>query len=139
VTRIDDKYLKPLRKRYRKASRKECGAILDEFEKTTGSHRKYAIRVLRGKRRQEKRPARRPRRALYGQEEAQALLLWELFDGICSKRQRAATNVELPRLCFGGKLHLSGRSYDKLMTISPATIDRLLRGRKPRLVKAWAL
>lgn len=137
MTRIDDKFLKLLRKRYRKASRRERSAILDEFEKTTGCHRKYAIGVLGGKRRQDKRQTTRPRPAVYGEEEVQALLvLWELFDGICSKRLRAAMNVELPRLYFGGKLQLTGRSYDKLMSISPATMDRLLKGRKPRLVKA---
>ena len=137
MTRIDDKYLRLLRKRYRKASRKERSAILDEFEKTTGCHRKYAIGVLRGKRRQDKRPSRRPRQALYGEEEAQALLvLWDLFDGICSKRLRAAMNVELPRLYFRGMVRVGAGSYQKLMTISPATIDRLLKGRKPRLVKA---
>ncbi len=137
MTRIDDKYLRLLRKRYREASRKERSAILDEFEKTTGCHRKYAIGVLRGKRRRAKGATTRPRPKVYSEEEAQALLLLnDLFDGICSKRLRAAMDVELPRLYFTGMVRVSAGSYQKLMTISPATIDRLLKGRKPCLVKA---
>ena len=85
MSATDEKYLARLRARYGKASKKERGAILDEYVKTTGYHRKYAIGVLRGKRKRAKGPIRRPRRALYGDEEARALLqLWELFDGIYS-------------------------------------------------------
>ncbi len=95
----DDTYLDLLRARYRKASKKERSAILDEYVKTTGCHRKYAIGVLGGKRRTGKYPIRRPRRAIYGDEEIQALLiLSDLFDGICSKRLRAAIDIELPGL-----------------------------------------
>ncbi len=95
----DDTYLDLLRARYRKASKKERSAILDEYVKTTGCHRKYAIGVLGGKRRTGKHPIRRPRRAIYGDEEIQALLiLSDLFDGICSKRLRAAMDIELPGL-----------------------------------------
>jgi len=43
MSRRDEEYLELLRERYRKASRKERSAILDEFGKTTGYHRKYAI------------------------------------------------------------------------------------------------
>jgi hypothetical protein len=44
---MDDKYLDLLRARYRRASKKERSVILDEYVKTTGCHRKYAIGVLR--------------------------------------------------------------------------------------------
>jgi hypothetical protein len=134
---IDDKYLTLLRTRYRRASKKEKSAILDEYVKTTGQNRKYAIGVLTGKRRTGKRPTRRPRRAIYGGEETQALLiLSDLFDGICSKRLRAAMDVELPGLYESGALQVTAGCYHKLMQISPATIDRLLIGRRPQLRKS---
>jgi hypothetical protein len=134
---IDDKYLTLLRTRYRRASKKEKSAILDEYVKTTGQNRKYAIGVLTGKRRTGKRPTRRPRRAIYGGEETQALLiLSDLFDGICSKRVRAAMDVELPGLYESGALQVTAGCYHKLMQISPATIDRLLIGRRPQLRKS---
>ena len=50
MSRTDDKYLKQLQVRYRKASKKERSVILDEFVMTTGYHRKYAIAVLNGRR-----------------------------------------------------------------------------------------
>jgi hypothetical protein len=131
MSAMDDKYLELLRARYRKASKKERSAILDEYVKTTGQHRKYATGVLRGKRRRARRPIRRPRRAIYGAEEARALLtLSDLFDGICSKRLRAALDVELPRLYATDFLQVSTECYHKLLLVSPATMDRLLAGQR---------
>lgn len=133
----DDTYVDLLRARYRKASKKERSAILDEYVATTGCHRKYAIGVLNGNRRTAQHPVHRPRRAIYGDEEARALFaLWELFDGICSKRLRAAIDVELPRLYTTGFLQVSPACYQKLLYVSPATIDRLLVGRRLRLGQA---
>jgi hypothetical protein len=137
MSQTDEKYLAQLRARYREASKKERSAILDEYVKTTGYHRKYAIGVLRSKRKRAKRPVRRPRRTIYGDEEARALLeLSDLFDGICSKRLRAALDVELPRLNAHDFLQVSPECYQKLLQISPATIDRLLARRRLTVVKS---
>jgi hypothetical protein len=131
MSRTDDKYLKQLQVRYRMASRKERTAILDEFVKTTGYHRKHAIAVLNRRRERVQGPIRRPRRAQYGVEEAQALdILADLFDNICSKRLRAAIDVELPRLYETGVLQISARCYKNLLVVSPATMDRLRSGRR---------
>jgi hypothetical protein len=133
----DDKYLALLKARYRKANKKERSAILDEYVRTTGHHRKYAIGVLSGKRKRARHPVRRPRRTIYGDEEARALLvLSDLFDGICSKRLRAAMNIELPRLYERGFLHITPVCYQKLIQVSPATIDRLLTGRRLQVRKS---
>jgi hypothetical protein len=137
MRQTDEKYLARLQTRYSKANKKEKSAMLDEYVKTTGYHRKYANAVLRGKRQRAEGPIRRPRRALYGDEEARALLtLWDLFDGIYSKRLRAAMDVEVPRLYTNGHLQVSSECYQKLMQISPATIDRLLIGRRPQVRKS---
>jgi hypothetical protein len=129
MSRMDDKYLRQLQVRYRRASRKERSTILDEFVKTTGYHRKHAIAVLNGKRERVQGPIRRPRRARYGAEEAAALaVLADLFDHICSKRLRAAMDVELPRLYEADVLQISAACYQKLLVISPATMDRLRAG-----------
>jgi len=126
MSRTDDTYLKQLQVRYRKASRQEKTIILDEYVKTTGYHRKHATAVLNGRRERVQGPVRRPRRALYGVEEANALAsLADLFDDICSKRLRAALDVELPRLYQAGVLSISATCYEKLLKVSPATMDRL--------------
>ena len=137
MSRTDEKYLSLLRTRYRKASKKEKSAILDEFVKTTSYHRKHATALLNGKRTHVQHSVRRPRRAVYGSEQARALLvLSDLFDGICSKRLRAAMDIELDRLYKTGFLQISPGCYQKLTQVSPTTIDRLLKGRRPQVRKS---
>ena len=46
MSRKIEKYLTLLRARYAKANRQERSVILDEFIKTTGYHRKYAVGLL---------------------------------------------------------------------------------------------
>jgi hypothetical protein len=133
MSRTDDKYLRQLQARYRQASKKEKSRILDEFAKTTGYHRKHATAVLNGRRERVQGPIRRPRRAQYGAEEADALaILAVLFDDICSKRLRAAMDVELPRLYQSGILRISSACYQNLLKVSPATMDRLRARYRPR-------
>ena len=133
MSRTDDKYLKQLQARYRQASKKEKSRILDEFAKTTGYHRKHATAVLNGRRERAQGRIRRPRRAQYGAEEADALaILAALFDDICSKRLRAAMDVELPRLYQAGILRISTACYENLLQVSPATMDRLRARYRPR-------
>lgn len=137
MSRVDDKYLKLLKERYSTSSKKEKGKMLDEFVKTTGYGRKYAIALLTGKREYVKGVIRRPRNVKYGSGLISPLLiLSDLFDGICSKRLRAAMDVELPRLYESGSLQISQESYEKLMEISPATMDRLLVGRRSQIRKS---
>ena len=137
MTCIDEAYVEMLKRRYRQACKTERSAILADFVKTTGCHRKYAIGLLSGSRTRSSKPVARARSAKYGLEEAQALLeLAELFDGICSRRLRAAMDVELPRLYSEAVPSISpGCSY-RLMGTSPATIDRLLKGRRLQFVKS---
>jgi hypothetical protein len=133
MSRTDDPYLGQLQARYRKAIKKEKSAILDEFVKTTGYHRKHAMAVLNGRRERVRGPIRRPRRAQYGAEEAEALaILAALFDDICSKRLRAAMDVELPRLYRADLLRISSVCYERLLRVSPATMDRLRARHRPR-------
>jgi hypothetical protein len=131
MSRVDEKYLKLLKARYSASNKKEKGKILDEFVKTTGYGRKYATALLNGKRSYVQGVIRRPRSVEYGTGLISPLLiLSDLFDGVCSKRLRAAMTVELPRLYKSGALQIGLEIYEKLMKISPATIDRLLTGRR---------
>ena len=129
MSRIDGEYLRKLQVRYRKASKKERTIILDEVVKTTGYHRKYATALLNGKRERVQGPIRRPRRRVYGAEEADAIMILAgLFDHICSKLLRAAMDVELPRLCKAGVIQVGPECYEKLLQVSPSTMDRLRAG-----------
>lgn len=128
---------KALRARYLQAGRKEKAKILDEFCETTGVHRKAAIRLLRRGTGRPSQTRGRPKR--YGSEVAEALrLLWEVGDRMCGKLLAAVIPDLVIALERHGELTLKPPVREAVLTISAATIDRLLRpsrralGRQPR-------
>ncbi|MGQ9572601.1 MAG: ISNCY family transposase [Dehalococcoidia bacterium] len=127
MTRVTvHEYAAALRPRYW-AARKGCkGKILDEFCRTTGMHRKAAIRLL-GKPTRSRLVGRgRPRR--YGPEVAAALAqLWEVGDQMCGKLLAAVMPDLLAALERHGELKVSPEVQGLLLQASPSTIDRLLR------------
>jgi len=110
--------------RYRGSDPKERGAILDELVSVTGFHRKHAIRVLRAV----QRPARkRSASRIYDAAVAEALIvLWEAADRICGKRLKALAPTLIEAMQRFGHLALDGEVRAKLLSISAATIDRML-------------
>jgi hypothetical protein len=125
--------------RYRRASKKEKGRILDEFAQDTGYNRVYAARILRGHGlRVEVAPGvvvegsvrvtrKRVRDCEYGPEVVKALTkIWKTMDYLCGKRLVAALPEVAPCMVRCGELKVSRAARDKLMRISGATIDRLL-------------
>ena len=128
-------YLETLITRYLKARKRHKGSILDEYCRNTGQNRKYVIRRIgRLASREPGPPRRRSRR--YGQETARALeKLWRIFDFPCGQRLGPLIRTELDRLRRLGELEVSAQTAEKLRTVSPATIDRLLRPKK----EAWKL
>ena len=111
-----------IRQRYLGSSdRRERRQILAEFVRVTGYHRKHALRVLN----RSSAPAKpRQRERLYDVAVHQALaLLWDAADRICGKRLRVLIPVLIEAMERHGHLHLRSR----LLEISAATIDRLLR------------
>jgi hypothetical protein len=118
-------YLAAIRKRYLGAGRRYKRLILDEFCKVCGYHRKHAIRLLSwcGK-----RPKRKPGRpARYGESERKVLeVVWLNSNRPCSKRLKAALPIWLPHFeRQEGALPAAVR--DKLLAISPRSLDRLMK------------
>jgi len=119
-------YAAALRPRYRTAPKGVKKRILDEFCQTTGMHRKAAIRLLG--RRTGPVPLRRGRPRRYGPEVAESLVkLWKVGDRMCGKLLAAAMPDLLAALERHGELTVSPKVRELLLTISPSTIDRLLR------------
>lgn len=117
-----------LRDRYQGSSKAEKTRILEEFVAVSGYHRKAAIRILNGSCEADGRIARRSRPALYDDAVRQALVvLWEASDRVCGKRLRALLPVLIPALEHHGHLQLDSIVREKLLAISAASIDRLLR------------
>lgn len=126
-------YIKQLSLRYKKAEKNEKRDILDDFIKTTGYHRKSAIRILSGSYSYVTKPIKRPRKRIY--DIADALVLekvCELFDWINSKRVQPQIGVAIDSLISAKELVCSSGQREKLIRISPATIDRLLKTYKKR-------
>lgn len=113
-----------LRTRYKAGSRGEKTRILDEFVKTTGYHRKHALRLMSNE------PTPRPRvepERIYGVAVREALtLVWEAGDRMCGKRLKAALPSLVASLEGHGHLMLDCAVRQRLLAVSPATIDRLL-------------
>jgi len=129
-------YAEAVRARYGAASRKEKGRMLDEYCRTTGCHRKAAIRRLRAA-----RPSRGGggRRRVYGPELRGPLVqLWEMSGRLCGKLWVAWVQTALPALEGHDAVSLQPRERKQLLALSAATVDRLLRparqqrGRQPR-------
>ena len=109
--------------RYERMGRLGKGRMLDEFCALTGHSRKHAIKLLRGTRGR-RRPAGRKRR--YDDEVAQVLgTLWQWTDQMCSKHLKAALPEWLPYV-EREQGRLSPELRQKVLSISPAQIDRLL-------------
>jgi hypothetical protein len=123
---------------YRAAtSRAEKKEILDHYCRSTGCHRKAAIRRLR---RSARAPAgRRGRPRQYGADLVPTLAqLWEFSDRACGKLLAPVIPLLLAALERHGALNLAPALRKQLEQLSPATVDRLLRpvrarrGRQPR-------
>src|SRR3954467_13325291 len=119
--------LEVVRERYGKARPPERRLILDEFVAVSGYHRKHAIRLLRqpggGP-----APDRRGRSPVYDAAVRAALVVvWEASDRICGKRLKAALPILVPAMERHGHLALDEAVRSRLLAVSAATIDRLLR------------
>lgn len=138
--------------RYQKATKPERGRLLDEFMQLTGYNRSYAshilhnwgtrqIRIVDGERvavvlGEHRKQKRRTRPRHYDQAVTDMLeKLWAIADGLCGKRLKAFIRTALPILEHYGELTgITDAIRTKLLTISPATIDRLLA---PTRARAW--
>ena len=114
--------------RYRIASRAEKRLILHEFSAIAGYHPKSAIRVLNRVQAAEAAASRPARPRVYDETFRRTLVvLWEASDRVCGKRLGALLPTLVPALEHHGHLTIDSATRGKLMAISPASIDRLLR------------
>lgn len=118
--------LEQVRKRYHSANRIEKGKILDGFIAATAYPRKYVIGML-GKTKT-KLIKKIPKKRDYSTEVSQALLtIWNATNNICSKRLVPFLPDFIEVLERYGHLSLPPEVKIKLLSISPATVDRLLK------------
>src|SRR3984893_14089114 len=126
--RIKERYqlAAELGERYWAAGRRERGVMLDAFCLTTGYSRKYAISILRGRKRMP-RLRRKPRRRRYGKAfQADLAVLWEAAGYICAGRLHPFLPDLLPLLEKHRQLSPAPETRVLLLAASTSTISRNL-------------
>jgi hypothetical protein len=121
--------LSAVAERYWLAGRVEKGCVLEALCRTTGWHRKHAVRALRQRvdDKAAETPVPRKRKRRYGVTIKDALTaLWEASDRVCGKRLVVMIPTLLPALEQHGRLLLSEGEHVQLLTVSAATVDRIL-------------
>lgn len=138
-TQSKREYQKAIRNRYRTSDKKTKSIILNEFCSTCGYNRKYAIRLLN-------RPIfrvkvtfkkKRGRPKKYHHPEILIVLkrLWTLLNLPCSRRLKAAIPFWLPYYERYYSTTLPDHIKRLLLSVSPATIDRLMVPLRSRYIK----
>ncbi len=117
-----------------KGGRRERGAILIARCLATGYHRKYAMAVLRGRRRVGvRRRGARARR--YGLAFQQALLVaWAASGSVCSVRLQPFLPERVPLLEQHPQLPVDAATRERLLTASVSTVERALAPKRTSLV-----
>lgn len=120
--------------RYWRAGKKEKTRLLNEFVANTGYHRKHALALLSRHQAHHKAAIRRRTRT-YTQEVTDALLLiWKVCDRIASRRLHPFLPEMVTILERQGTLQLAPDTHRLLLTMSRATMDRLLKPARRALV-----
>jgi hypothetical protein len=120
-----------MRWQYAEADRKGKTEIIDGVIAATGYHRKYAIAALR-KPVQRLRALRKPQKVYDDNVREVLVQIWNAANQICSKRLAPFIPEFLEALERFGHLAISTEVREKLLSMSPATIDRILKNERSK-------
>lgn len=127
--------LMSIRTNYETAHRVEKTKILDGFIAATNYDRKYAIQLLLSKAEegQANKPKKRPGAQIYEEKFVHALVvIWNTSNQICSKRLVPFIPQLVNAMERHRHLRVTADIREKLLKISPATVDRLLQNERRR-------
>ena len=119
------KYLRVMKKRYRQASKKGQGELLDEMEAVTDLHRKSLVRLMKGSLR--RRHRRKQRGRTYGPQVDDALrVIAESLDYVCAERLTPNLVWMAEQLRAHGEMETTPELLQDLGRISISTVRRHL-------------
>lgn len=136
-------------KRYKDATKKDKGTILDEYVKSTGLSRKHAVAKINGCIRRKEYvyngrkiksakvevPKRKKRiyKHYYDDEVLKCLIrIWNFFERMCAERLVPLIRENIEALFAEKYFSVSPEVREKLKTISPATVTRLLKSERQK-------
>jgi len=115
-----------IKQRYSQSCKAEKTRILDEFVALTGYHRKHAVRVLSGRSRAVPDEQKVSRKIYDEAVKETMIVLWEAADRICGKRLKPGLPGLVAAMERHGHLRLESNVRARVLSVSAATIDRLL-------------
>ena len=117
-----------IQERYSRVSKGEKTSILNEFTQVSGYHRKHAIRLLGNLMVNKPRSVVMSGNKVYDEAVRDVFtVLWETADRICGKRLKAVVPNLVESMERHGHLKLDSTIREKVLSVSAATIDRVLR------------
>lgn len=123
-----------VREKYREASWADKVKILDGFVAATDYERKYATRLLNSAAETPVLPKKHPAAKKYDEQVRQALLsVWCAANKICSKRLVPFLPQLVTAMEHHGHLRLPTDVRARLLSISAATVDRMLSPERERI------
>lgn len=122
--RSREELVKQIHPRYLAGNKGEKGRILDEFVRTTGYHRKHAIRLLKHGLASGCQERRGRKRTYRGETVRQLVKVWEVTGRICGKRLQPFLPTLVAALERHRELQLDEETRTQLLQMSAATIDR---------------
>jgi hypothetical protein len=133
-----EELLQSIHPEYKNASLSRKTELLDGFTTATGYNRKYAMQLLK------KGPAavsrKRKRPLVYDDKVKSALVIvWHAANNVCAKRLIPFLPQFLESLERFGRITIDEATRGKLLKMSPATADRLLKATKAHHGKNPAL
>ena len=128
-----------VRSRYLEADKHQKGVILDGFITASGYRRKYAISLLNGEA-PKPVPQTRVRRPHYDEDFRLALLtIWNTTNQICGKRLVPFLPDLVQSLEKFGHLSISAETRKRLLSVSAATVDRIVSKERAKYPKGKSL
>ncbi|BCL83746.1 hypothetical protein ccbrp13_62110 [Ktedonobacteria bacterium brp13] len=124
--------LRQMAPQYQEASSAYKRVVLADFVRLTGYHRKYAMWLLNHPGNERPSPVHPPRRVYETEVEEALVHIWNQTNRLCAKRLIPCLPMFVDAFVRHNHLHLLPECRTRLLSMSAATADRILRPHRQR-------